>query len=93
MTGLLARLAPAAWLRAPRPTARLRLTLLYGTLFLLSGAALLAVTYLLFEQATAAVTLPDGDKIAFVPRTDLPRPVGRAEAALRRRPRLHRSPR
>jgi signal transduction histidine kinase len=65
MTGLLARLAPAAWLRAPRPTARLRLTLLYGALFLVSGAALLAVTYLLFEQATAAFTLVSGDKIEF----------------------------
>jgi signal transduction histidine kinase len=31
----------------PRPTVRLRLTLLYGLLFLISGAALLAITYLL----------------------------------------------
>jgi signal transduction histidine kinase len=67
MTGLLARLAPAAWLRAPRPTARLRLTLLYGVLFLLSGAALLAATYLLFEQATATATLSNGMQIAFMP--------------------------
>jgi signal transduction histidine kinase len=52
MTGPLTRLAPAAWLRAPRPTARLRLTLLYGALFLVSGAVLLAITYLLVEQAT-----------------------------------------
>ncbi len=63
MTGLLAPLAPAAWLRTPRPTARLRLTLLYGALFLLSGTALLAVTYLLFEQATSGFTLLSGDKI------------------------------
>jgi signal transduction histidine kinase len=60
MTGLLARLAPPAWLRAPRPTARLRLTLLYGALFLLSGTALLAVTYLLAAHATAAIDLPKG---------------------------------
>jgi signal transduction histidine kinase len=53
ITGPLTRLAPAAWLRAPRPTARLRLTLLYGALFLASGAVLLAVTYLLVEQATS----------------------------------------
>jgi signal transduction histidine kinase len=65
MTGVLARLAPAAWLRAPRPTARLRLTLLYGALFLVSGAALLTVTYLLFEQATGAFTLVSGNKIEF----------------------------
>jgi signal transduction histidine kinase len=36
----------------PRPTVRLRLTLLYGGLFLISGAALLAVTYALVAQAT-----------------------------------------
>jgi signal transduction histidine kinase len=39
-------------LRAPRRTVRLRLTTLYATLFLLSGAALLSVTYLLVLQAT-----------------------------------------
>jgi signal transduction histidine kinase len=54
MTGLPARLAPAAWLRAPRPTARLRLTLLYGALFLL------------FKEATAvAITLPGGAQVIF----------------------------
>jgi signal transduction histidine kinase len=36
----------------PRRTARLRLTALYGALFLLSGLALVAVTYALFERAT-----------------------------------------
>jgi signal transduction histidine kinase len=46
------RLAPPAWLRLPRRTARLRLTALYGGLFLLSGVALVAVTYVLFERAT-----------------------------------------
>jgi signal transduction histidine kinase len=65
MTALLARLAPAAWLRAPRPTARLRLTLLYGALFLLSGAILLAVTYLLFAQVTTAIALPGGEHVIF----------------------------
>jgi signal transduction histidine kinase len=35
-----------------RRTVRVRLTLLYGGLFLLSGAALVAVTYVLFERAT-----------------------------------------
>ena len=65
MAGLLARLTPAEWLRAPRPTARLRLTLLYGALFLLSGAILLAVTYLLFEQVTTAIALPGGEHVIF----------------------------
>ena len=59
IAGVLARATPSMWLRAPRPTARLRLTLLYGTLFLLSGAALLAVTYVLAAHATA-ITLPTG---------------------------------
>jgi signal transduction histidine kinase len=36
----------------PHRTVRIRLTLLYGGLFLLSGAALVAITYVLFQQAT-----------------------------------------
>jgi signal transduction histidine kinase len=36
----------------PRWTVRLRLTLLYGGLFLVSGAALLAITYVLVRHAT-----------------------------------------
>ena len=46
------RLAPPHWLRPPRRTARLRLTALYGGLFLISGLALVAITYGLFERAT-----------------------------------------
>src|SRR5438034_2711757 len=38
--------------RLPRPTIRLRLTALYGGLFLVSGAALLAITYLLVVHGT-----------------------------------------
>jgi signal transduction histidine kinase len=64
LTGLARRLGPRWWLRAPRPTARLRLTMLYGALFLLSGAVLLAVTYVLVEKATDAITL-SGNKIVF----------------------------
>jgi signal transduction histidine kinase len=37
----------------PRRTLRLRLTLLYGTLFLVAGAALLAITYGLVANGTA----------------------------------------
>jgi signal transduction histidine kinase len=47
-----ARRAPRFRLRLPRRTARLRLASLYGALFLLSGVALLAATYALFERAT-----------------------------------------
>jgi signal transduction histidine kinase len=45
--GWMARLAA----RGPRRTIRLRLTLLYGVLFLVSGAALLALTYLLVANS------------------------------------------
>jgi signal transduction histidine kinase len=38
--------------RLPPRTVRLRLTVLYGGLFLLSGALLLAITYVLFRRAT-----------------------------------------
>src|SRR4029453_40083 len=37
----------------PRRTVRLRLTALYGALFLSSGIALLTVTYLLLSRATS----------------------------------------
>jgi len=40
---------PKRWL--PAPTIRLRLTALYGTLFLCCGAGLLAITYLLADHA------------------------------------------
>jgi signal transduction histidine kinase len=45
------------WLgrRLPARTIRLRLTLLYGGLFLASGAALLAITYVLVRHATDGV--------------------------------------
>jgi signal transduction histidine kinase len=39
----------------PRRTVRLRLTLVYGGMFLVSGAALLAITYVLVVQATNGV--------------------------------------
>ena len=65
MDGRLARFASLGWLRAPRPTARLRLTLLYGALFLICGTSLLAISYLLVERATASVTLPGGAKVTF----------------------------
>jgi signal transduction histidine kinase len=38
------------WLRLPRRTARLRLTVLYGAAFLACGAAVLALVYLLFAH-------------------------------------------
>jgi two-component system sensor histidine kinase VanS len=47
--------------RLPPPTVRLRLTLLYGGLFLVSGLALLVVTYLIFRGATGVdLIVPNG---------------------------------
>ncbi len=48
-----ARGAARARLRLPRRTARLRLTALYGGLFLACGAVVLAVSYALAQQAIA----------------------------------------
>ena len=42
----------------PRRTVRLRLTLLYGGLFLVAGALMMAITYILVERAT-------GDTLTF----------------------------
>jgi signal transduction histidine kinase len=53
----------AARLPLPRPTARLRLTFYYGGLFLLSGAALLTITNVLFGRLNVA-RLPQGARIA-----------------------------
>jgi signal transduction histidine kinase len=44
----------------PRRTVRVRLTLLYGGLFLLSGAALMAIAYALLVNAGFVFTLQDG---------------------------------
>ena len=41
------RPGPRGWLRLPRRSARLRLTVLYAVAFLACGAAVLALTYLL----------------------------------------------
>ncbi|HWN62728.1 MAG TPA: hypothetical protein VNO25_18910, partial [Streptosporangiaceae bacterium] len=73
------RPASPSWLRWPRRTARLRLTALYGGLFLLTGAALAAITYVLFERATEYRT-PPLPKIPHTPaigNLQLPSPLAR----------------
>jgi signal transduction histidine kinase len=52
MSGRLAGHLPHRWLRAQLParTIRMRLTAVYGGLFLLSGTALLAITYVLVRR-------------------------------------------
>jgi signal transduction histidine kinase len=59
----------------PRRTVRLRLTLIYGFLFLLSGAALLVTTNLLVDRATS---FPRGNSVVVVYRG---KEISPAEAA------------
>lgn len=90
---------PPSWQQArarihlPARTVRLRLTLVYGGLFLLSGAALLVVTYVLFERATrvpsgsASIRVPDGKSIGqaiptLTPTTRAPKVVSIGPKAL-----------
>ena len=47
MATVASRVAPAAWLRLPARSARLRLTLMYSGLFLLLGSAVVAITFVL----------------------------------------------
>src|SRR6202042_3930437 len=57
----LPRLAARRMLHLPSRTVRLRLTLLYSGLFLVSGVALLATTYLLFRSNTGVdLIVPTG---------------------------------
>jgi signal transduction histidine kinase len=58
MSVALPRVTPPSWLRWPGHTARIRLTAVFGGLFLLTGASLAAITYVLFERATAYRTPP-----------------------------------
>jgi signal transduction histidine kinase len=72
----------------PHRTVRLRLTLLYGGLFLLSGAALVAITYVLFQQATEYTkphlpNIPRTPAIQNLPAIQSPQPPTPLAQALR----------
>jgi two-component system, OmpR family, sensor histidine kinase VanS len=56
----LACLTPGRWLHLPARTVRLRLTLLYSGLFLVSGFVLLATMYLLFRHDTGVDLIVPG---------------------------------
>ena len=73
--------AHPSWLRGPRRTARIRLTALYGGLFLVIGAALAATTYVLFERATAFRT-------PTVPKIPQPPAIGKLQLPALRGPAL-----
>jgi len=58
---LLAGITPRRWLHLPSRTVRLRLTLLYGGLFFISGLVLLVITYVIFRHASHVdLIVPNG---------------------------------
>ncbi len=82
MDRLTTPLALGSRLRGSRRSARLRLTVLYGGMFVLAGIALVAATYVLFEQATAYKS-PRLPKIPHAPVVGaLPSPLLQAEQQL-----------
>ncbi|WP_238009847.1 HAMP domain-containing sensor histidine kinase [Dactylosporangium sp. AC04546] len=52
--------------KLPRRTVRIRLTLLYGALFLLCGAGLLATTYVLVQDANTGIITSSDDGVIVV---------------------------
>ena len=57
------RLVPRRWLRLPRHSARLRLTLMYSGLFLLLGTAVIVLMFVLVRNSTSvsvAQAVPSG---------------------------------
>jgi signal transduction histidine kinase len=67
-----------------RRTVRLRLTLLYGALFLLSGAALMGIAYALLVNAGFVFTLQNGpstSSVATAPRGGFPGPGSKTIAS------------
>jgi signal transduction histidine kinase len=75
---LRSQIAPGSWVRLPARTARLRLTLLYGALFLASGAGLLAITYVLVRST--------GSSFYFTGRDNQPGVLTRSPAREQARP-------
>jgi signal transduction histidine kinase len=71
------RRAFPSWPRLPRRTARLRLTALYGVLFVLFGGVLVVITYALFEGATAfrAPPIPKVPTAPAIGNLQLPAPL------------------
>jgi signal transduction histidine kinase len=75
---------PRRWLRLPRRTVRLRLMLVYGGLFLLSGAGLLTITYFLVAQHLPAGPLTTRHDTALrraIPLIGGPDPLGQTPAS------------
>ncbi|HEY5318628.1 MAG TPA: HAMP domain-containing sensor histidine kinase [Solirubrobacteraceae bacterium] len=65
--------APASWLRLPRRTARMRLSLLYAGMFLLSGTLVLALVYLVAAHSSTIAVAASGSRVN--PRSVIVTPV------------------
>jgi signal transduction histidine kinase len=78
-------LVPGRWLRLPRRTARLRLTLLYTGLFMALGTVLIAIIFLLVRSASlsadAVMAVPQhgGASITQVTRVAIPIGIARQQ--------------
>src|ERR1700742_1046812 len=81
MAGPLTSVAPRSWLRLPRRTARLRLTLLYAGMFLVLGTAVIGAIFVLAasgesisgsaSRAVTAVPTPSKAALAHIPAAGL----------------------
>ena len=85
------RFVPPTWLRLPRRTARLRISALYSSLFVLFGASLVAITYALFERATKfksphLPTIPSNSSLG---NLRLPTPLGLPNSIATTLPKLY----
>jgi len=82
--------APIAWRKMlPRPTVRLRLTMLYGILFLAAGALLLLLSFLLFRRGLDHALQPPFPNAGLhnvprPPRLPGPSPLTRAGSGIKR---------
>jgi signal transduction histidine kinase len=76
MRNLRPRSGRPRWLRLPRPTARLRLSILYGAAFLACGAVVLVFAYLLYAHITHIS--PGGRQTVGVPTQPLVQVSGHA---------------
>jgi two-component system sensor histidine kinase VanS len=78
----LARFVPRRMLHLPSRTVRLRLTLLYSGLFVISGVALLATTYLIFRSNTGVDLIVPRGSNGVSTNPDALRQVNRAYVTL-----------
>jgi signal transduction histidine kinase len=75
------RPGPPRWLRLPRRTARLRLTVLYGAAFLACGAAVVALIYVLFGGTAPTIGGSPSSHPQRVPTAEMTVPASAVQQA------------